>query len=52
VIMRELGLVPCQPRPWRPVTTIAGDSAGLPDLVRRDFTAEKPAAKLVGDITY
>ena len=51
-IMRELGLVPCQPRPWRPVTTIAGDSAGLPDLVRRDFTADKPAAKLVGDITY
>jgi putative transposase len=51
-IMRELGLVPCQPRPWRPVTTIAGDAAGLPDLVRRDFTAEAPAAKLVGDITY
>ena len=21
-IMRELGLVPCQPRPWRPATTI------------------------------
>lgn len=52
VIMRELGLVPCQPRPWRPVTTIAGDSADLPDLVRRDFTADKPAVKLVGDITY
>ncbi len=52
VIMRELGLVPCQPRPWRPLTTIAGDSADLPDLVRRDFTAEMPAAKLVGDTTY
>jgi len=52
VIMRELGLVACQPRPWRPVTTIAGDAAGLPDLVRRDFTAEAPARTLVGDITY
>jgi putative transposase len=51
-IMRGLGLVPCQPRPWRPVTTIAGDAADLPDLLRRDFTADAPAAKLVGDITY
>ena len=51
-IMRGLGLVPCQPRPWRPVTTIAGDAGDLPDLLRRDFTAEAPATKLVGDITY
>jgi putative transposase len=51
-LMRELGLVPCQPRPWRPVTTVAGDAAALPDLVRRDFTAAKPGTKLVGDITY
>ncbi|AVH20081.1 hypothetical protein C5B73_00035 (plasmid) [Nocardia cyriacigeorgica] len=51
-IMRELGLVPCQPRPFRPVTTIAGDAADLPDLVARDFTADAPGRKLVGDITY
>lgn len=51
-IMRELGLVACQPRPWRPVTTIAGDAGDTPDLVRRDFTAEEPGRKLVGDITY
>ncbi|MCX4099241.1 IS3 family transposase [Nocardia sp. alder85J] len=51
-IMRELGLVACQPRPWRPVTTVAGDAGDLPDLVRRDFTADAPATKLVGDITY
>ena len=51
-IMRDLGLLPCQPRPWRPVTTIAGDVADLPDLLRRDFTADAPATKLVGDITY
>jgi len=51
-LMRELGLVACQPRPWRPVTTIAGDAATIPDLVRRDFTADAPGTKLVGDITY
>lgn len=51
-LMRELGLVPCQPKPWRPTTTIAGDAAQLPDLVRRDFTAAAPGTKLVADITY
>jgi putative transposase len=51
-IMRDLELVPCQPRPFRPVTTIAGDATGLPDLLRRDFTAVVPGTKLVGDITY
>lgn len=51
-LMRELGLEPCQPRPWRPVTTIAGDSAQVPDLVQRDFTADALGQKLVGDITY
>lgn len=52
-IMRELGLVPCQPRPWRPTTTQAGQGAeAVPDLVKRDFSADKPGAKMVGDITY
>jgi putative transposase len=51
-LMRDLDLVPCQPRPWRPATTIAGDAAGLPDLVGRDFTAAAPGTKLVSDITY
>jgi putative transposase len=51
-LMRELDLRPCQPRPWRPTTTVAGDAAAIPDLVRRDFTAEEPGTKLVGDITY
>jgi transposase InsO family protein len=52
-IMRELGLVPCQPRPWRPTTTLPGDgAAAVPDLVGRDFSAEVPGRKLVGDITY
>lgn len=51
-IMRELDLVPCQPRPWRPVTTIPGQAGDTPDLVNRDFTATEPGVKLVGDITY
>lgn len=51
-LMRQLGLVACQPKPWRPVTTIAGDAGELPDLVRRDFTATSPGTKLVADITY
>jgi putative transposase len=51
-LMRQLELVPCQPRPWRPVTTIAGDAGTIPDLVRRDFSADAPGTKLVGDITY
>jgi putative transposase len=51
-VMRDLGLVACQPRPWRPTTTVAGDAADTPDLVRRDFTADAPATKLVSDITY
>lgn len=50
--MRELGLVACQPKPFRPATTIAGDAGSLPDLVARDFAAEAPGVKLVGDITY
>ncbi len=51
-IMRALGLEPCQPKPFRPVTTIAGDAGTLPDRVNRDFTADAPGRKLVGDITY
>jgi transposase InsO family protein len=52
-IMRDLGLVPCQPRPWRHNLTEADPAAGpIPDLVNRDFTADAPGQKMVGDITY
>ena len=51
-LMRELGLVTCQPRPWRPSTTEQGAAGPIPDLVNRDFSAEKPGQKMVGDITY
>jgi transposase InsO family protein len=51
-LMRELGLVACQPRPWRPVTTRQGQAGPVPDLVNRDFSAVVPGEKMVGDITY
>lgn len=53
VLVRELGLVPCQPQPWRHSLTKADPAAGvIPDLVARDFTAQAPGEKMVGDITY
>ena len=52
-LMRELGLEPCQPRPWRVWLTEQDGRAGpIPDLVCRDFTAQAPGQKMVGDITY
>jgi transposase InsO family protein len=50
-LMRELELVPCQPRPWRHSLTEQGPAGPIPDLVNRDFSAEKPGEKMVGDIT-
>lgn len=45
-LVRELGLVPCQPRPWRHSLTEADPAAGvIPDLVARDFTAAVPGEK-------
>jgi transposase InsO family protein len=52
-LMRELGLEPCQPRPYRhSLTEQDGAAPPVPDLVNRDFTAERPGRKMVGDITY
>lgn len=51
-IMGELQLASCQPRPYRPVTTVASNAGDTPDLVCQDFTADAPGHKLVGDITY
>jgi transposase-like protein len=52
-VMRELDLVPCQPRPWRfSLTEGDGQEHAIPDLVNRDFTAGAPGEKMVGDITY
>jgi putative transposase len=52
VLMRELGLVPCQPQPWRHSLTQSEGLCLIPDLVGGDFTARQPGVKLVGDITY
>jgi putative transposase len=52
-IMRQEGLVPCQPRPFRVTTqSDAQAAADMPDLVKRDFSADRPGRKFVGDITY
>lgn len=53
-VMRDMGLVPCQPRPWRTTTVADPDAAATPDLVGRDFDAAgcAPGAVMVGDITY
>jgi putative transposase len=47
--MRDPGLEPCQPRPWRHSLTEQDGQAGpVPDLVNRDFTAKGPGQKMVG----
>jgi len=52
-IMRELDLRPCQPRPQRVGLTEQDDRQhDIPDLLARDFTADTPGTKFVGDITY
>jgi transposase InsO family protein len=51
-LMRELGLYPCQQRPYKTTTQRGQDNDEVEDLVRRDFTADTPGVKLVGDITY
>jgi putative transposase len=52
-LMRELGLVAVQPRPYKR-TTVPGDApVAAPDLLQRDFGAgDAPGQRLVGDITY
>lgn len=52
-VMRDLDLYPCQPKPFRPTTTVQdAAAAAVADLVARDFSADAPGVKLVGDITY
>ena len=52
-VMAERGLKACQPRAYKTTTQPDPDATGQPaDLVGRDFTAEQPGTKLVGDITY
>lgn len=52
-IMACEGLVACQPRPFRATTqSDPGNRPAIEDLVERDFTADRPGCKFVGDITY
>jgi len=51
-LMRELELVPCQPRPWRHALTEQGPAGPIPDLVNRDFSPGKPGEKMIKNITY
>ena len=51
-IMREEGLVAVQPRLRVRTTIPAGDIDEREDLVGRDFHADAPGLKWVGDITY
>ena len=50
--MAEMGLIPVQPRPFRTTTQSDPDAADTVDLVKRDFCADAPGTKVVGDITY
>ncbi|MDP9461860.1 MAG: IS3 family transposase [Actinomycetota bacterium] len=51
-LMRELGLAAVQPRAYKR-TTVPGEApAPAADLLERDFTAQAPGQRLVGDITY
>lgn len=51
-LMRQLDLVTVQPRPYRTTTVRGPAEPDTADLVQRDFSAEAPGTKLVGDITY
>lgn len=52
-IMRENDLRACQPRAYK-TTTVRDEGAppAIADHLGRDFTADLPGCKLVGDITY
>ena len=51
-LMRELGLAGCQPRGYKRTTVPGEEPVDSPDLIGREFTAEAPGHRLVGDITY
>ena len=51
-IMRESGIFGIQPRSKKRTTIPADDVVTRPDLLKRDFTADRPGVRFVGDITY
>lgn len=53
LIMHYQGPAACQPRPSRVTTEADAEAAaGMPGLLKRDFTADRPGVKFVGAITY
>ncbi|MFA7431729.1 MAG: IS3 family transposase [Rhodospirillaceae bacterium] len=51
-LMRALGLQGRHPKAWKRTTVPGEDPAPAPDLIGRDFTAQRPNQKWCGDITY
>lgn len=51
-LMRAADLHPKQRKAYKRTTVQDPDTEAPEDLVRRDFTADAPGRKLVGDITY
>jgi putative transposase len=51
-LMRETGLRACQPQAYKRPTIPGKQPVSRPDLIGRDFTAEEPGTRMVGDITY
>jgi transposase InsO family protein len=51
-LMRDLGLAGCQPRAYTRTTVPSAAPLHSPDLIGREFTADAPGQRLVGDITY
>ncbi|MEU9546725.1 IS3 family transposase [Streptomyces mirabilis] len=51
-LMRELGLVPCQPRPWRATTTADDAAPATPDLLAGSVTVPHPGTvcRLLGSL--
>ena len=47
-LMRQEGLVACQPRPKARTTVPAADLAGRPDLIGRNFMADAPVPETGG----
>ena len=50
-LIRELGLRAVGPRAYKRTTVPGEKPFDSPDLIGRDFTAEAPGERLVGDIT-
>ena len=51
-IMREQGLKAVQPRAYKRTTVPGEQPVAAPDLIAREFSAQAPGTRLVGDITY